>query len=613
MCEALSALLFPFAWDHVYVPFLPVKLIEYLHVRLCASALALFDDHQFVRPLLTRACVAMQAPVPYVIGLHTSSLTTRVGAEIFASCVVVHLDRDKVVAPIASRIDNSPLDFALARLPSREVDSVLRTLASVVPPPVRALQRRHSSSSSSDNNNSSSRTSALDDDEDHTDLSDDEDEEEEDDPDDVQETPARRDRVCEVELTFDSGPVRLALSSSCVCVLSSSLTARSVPQFGITFEATSVRLLTTRQATRSRQQTGASAVVKALPRLATGLAGPAERSGLIAPGSFLVAINGDSTLDLTFDETIDRLRLEPRPVRLRFLNARLPHETACHATERLGALSRVSARQLDHSNAHLPWVDTVRSAFAHMFASIFRDVAKHVAVESQPEPERSTRGRSDGAVTPAAPPPPAVRAKRRRASTTALLSLAVTVNHAALCASLPPRSRAFAREFTQTQTFARFIDESVLARLAHASAYPRIELFTHCVHLVQELRRVRSAIDLLFERDRSPVEVVQLNLDASAQRPKLVDALQERSDSVGCAPPLFVLCDDETCEQSRTPSTVGSSPTSLQALDDDDNDDMDGRSLALLLDEKSSRDSVKTRRERPAQGSTALSYDTANQ
>lgn len=37
VCEALSALLFPFAWEHVYIPFLPVKLIEYLHVRTCLS------------------------------------------------------------------------------------------------------------------------------------------------------------------------------------------------------------------------------------------------------------------------------------------------------------------------------------------------------------------------------------------------------------------------------------------------------------------------------------------------------------------------------------------------------------------------------------------------
>uniref|UniRef100_K3X8I4 UDENN domain-containing protein n=1 Tax=Globisporangium ultimum (strain ATCC 200006 / CBS 805.95 / DAOM BR144) TaxID=431595 RepID=K3X8I4_GLOUD len=99
---------------HVYIPFLPVKLIEYLH-----------------------------APVPYFIGLHTSSLATRVGSEIFASCVVVHLDKDKVVSPIFSRIDGSPLDFKLARLPTREVDTVLRSLSDVVPRPIGANQVWH--------------------------------------------------------------------------------------------------------------------------------------------------------------------------------------------------------------------------------------------------------------------------------------------------------------------------------------------------------------------------------------------------------------------------------------------------------------------------------------
>lgn len=33
VCEALKSLMFPFTWEHVYIPFLPLSLIDYLHVR----------------------------------------------------------------------------------------------------------------------------------------------------------------------------------------------------------------------------------------------------------------------------------------------------------------------------------------------------------------------------------------------------------------------------------------------------------------------------------------------------------------------------------------------------------------------------------------------------
>lgn len=45
ICEALCTLLYPFTWEHVYIPFLPVKLIEYLHVRevVLISTILLFS------------------------------------------------------------------------------------------------------------------------------------------------------------------------------------------------------------------------------------------------------------------------------------------------------------------------------------------------------------------------------------------------------------------------------------------------------------------------------------------------------------------------------------------------------------------------------------------
>jgi hypothetical protein len=113
VCEALCALMFPFTWEHVYIPFLPVNLIEYLH-----------------------------APVPYLMGVHTSSLSTSVGAEIFASCLVVHLDKDKVISPMnMSSNHTSGIDFNLARLPMKEVDAVIEALSQYIPSPLSAVRR----------------------------------------------------------------------------------------------------------------------------------------------------------------------------------------------------------------------------------------------------------------------------------------------------------------------------------------------------------------------------------------------------------------------------------------------------------------------------------------
>lgn len=300
---------------------------------------------------------------------------------------------------------------------------------------------------------------------------------------------------------------------------------------------------------------------------------------MIAPGSFLVGINGESTLDLTFEETIDRLRLEKRPIRLRFLNSKLPFENACRFAERLQALSLVSALQVDRSNVRLPWVDSVRSAFARMFTSIFRDFQKHIRIEQTERAPKSSSSSSSPSLRQMPVKPRAPRNRRRRSST---LSLSVTFSHAAFCKSLPARSREFAREFTQTQSFSGFIDDSVLGRLSHSNCFPQIELFKHCVHLIHELRHVKAAIDLLFERDCTPVELLTLNLLAE---PQLVDTKQQglslkprqlemliceslqsgddpyEADYEGC------LADIEP--PTGTPSTVGSSPTCLQSLDEE--------------------------------------------
>ncbi|KAF4039831.1 dDENN domain [Phytophthora infestans] len=408
ICEALCALLFPFSWKHVFIPFLPVKLIEYL-----------------------------QAPVPYFIGVHTSSLATRVGAEMFASCVVVHLDKDKVVSPIFPQVNDYPVDFVLSRLPSREVTALLAALENIVPSPIGHMSIQKSSQ----------------------DLS---------------------NTVNEVELMFDEGPL------------------------GITFESTHLRLLAASNFNPERQL-GGSAVVKALPRLSNGLVGPAERSGQISAGSFLVGINGQSTLDLTFEETIDYLRHASRPIRLRFLNATLPYENACHFAERLQVLSLVSAMQTEHENRLLSWVDTLRGAFAAVFASIFCDYRRYIDVRHQESDMNDPSSRQH-----VLPTPEQFGRLRPRSS---VLALSVQFDYNRFCCAVPSNQR-FLREFTQTQCFADFINESVIGT---AASQPRggstpLGLFQECIHLIRESRNGRAAIMLLFERDGSTVESTTLDL-----------------------------------------------------------------------------------------------------
>jgi hypothetical protein len=65
--EAITSLVFPFAWAHVYIPLLPRPLVGYL-----------------------------QAPVPFIIGIPSSFLHTPDVAESVALCVIVEIDRDKV-------------------------------------------------------------------------------------------------------------------------------------------------------------------------------------------------------------------------------------------------------------------------------------------------------------------------------------------------------------------------------------------------------------------------------------------------------------------------------------------------------------------------------------
>lgn len=233
----------------------------------------------------------------------------------------------------------------------------------------------------------------------------------------------------------------------------------------------------------------APAIVKALPRQDNGLPGPAEQSAVIFPGSLLVGINGESCVKWTFQAVVDRIRLGDRPLRLAFRQA-LPRACgASYAEQRLLEMSMVPHEQIDICNELLPWVNDVRSAFAFALTSILQDFNRFIRVAEHVD--------SHG---------------RRTSSTT----LSVTFDSDALCKTRPEMSRQFLQELTKTQLFLGFVNDTVMAGLSHADAYPHVHVFKQCVYLLQQTQKPRPVIALLFERDVTPVETIVLDLlDAS--------------------------------------------------------------------------------------------------
>lgn len=107
--------------------------------------------------------------------------------------MVVNLDKDKVVAPIASRIDGSPLDFSLARFPSKEVDVLLRSLSDVVPRPIGTTTTTAAQSTPSVSEKETVEKTLT--------------------PEEEEEDASTAE--CEVELTFGEGPVGYQLDCHC--------------------------------------------------------------------------------------------------------------------------------------------------------------------------------------------------------------------------------------------------------------------------------------------------------------------------------------------------------------------------------------------------------------
>jgi hypothetical protein len=223
---------------------------------------------------------------------------------------------------------------------------------------------------------------------------------------------------------------------------------------------------------------------------------------MIVPGSFLTGINGDSTLSLTFEETLDRLRTEKRPIRLRFQNSGVPYENACLFAQRLDAFCFVSTLEIYESNQLLKWVDKTRSRFAQLFATMFCNFQKFVrvyhdlGVANLPD-TRNTHVQSNTMVSGAL-----------HASS----SVSVSFDNDAFISYSNPAVRPFLREFIHTQAFAGFVNESILERISHLDSYPQVEVFKHCIHLLNEAEDPQRAIAMLLERDPVAIEYHTCNV-----------------------------------------------------------------------------------------------------
>lgn len=102
VCEALSTLIWPLVWAHVYVPVLPLSLLE-----------------------------CLTAPCPFIIGVHTSFLETQVGVEALTTSVIVHLDNDKVVTPMEVELPGGAAVDVLPDVPPHAADIFTAQLSSL--------------------------------------------------------------------------------------------------------------------------------------------------------------------------------------------------------------------------------------------------------------------------------------------------------------------------------------------------------------------------------------------------------------------------------------------------------------------------------------------------
>eukprot|EP01029_Cantina_marsupialis_P030340 TRINITY_DN818_c0_g1_i3.p1 TRINITY_DN818_c0_g1~~TRINITY_DN818_c0_g1_i3.p1 ORF type:complete len:1010 (-),score=221.56 TRINITY_DN818_c0_g1_i3:508-3537(-) len=97
--EALVALVYPLSWPHCCIPLLPLQLVDY-----------------------------MQAPCPFIMGIHSSLLETQSYMDCLSAVVLVHLDIDNVITPMEV---NLPGDLTCELLPELPYSLKMKLLSAL--------------------------------------------------------------------------------------------------------------------------------------------------------------------------------------------------------------------------------------------------------------------------------------------------------------------------------------------------------------------------------------------------------------------------------------------------------------------------------------------------
>ena len=353
--EALIALLFPLCWQHVYVPLLPTQLLEYL-----------------------------SAPVPFIMGVHTSCLASQEGIESLPSSVVVHLDFNKVAPPMEVLLpgESGPVlrETDLPELPYELRMKIMSKITAEVPG-WKTCKLERSGSRSGSEMEQHPRSRSMSSEQVHVDpvvssnsggggggggddgggdhgggnnnctknvLS-------------VQALAAAK-KGEQISVTFGPGPVGLALQST-----------KWIP-VGDIFD------------------TVGSAMVREFVSKGTQVV---ENSEHITVGSIVVSISGMSTAGATFTETMNQLRFCPRPMTLVFLvpPVQAPPTASAASAAATASTPMISSSDLDNNtappqkssqrfsteerdlnysgSASHRWIDKVRAAFLEIMFEIF--------------------------------------------------------------------------------------------------------------------------------------------------------------------------------------------------------------------------------------------------
>nr|CCA15432.1 AlNc14C11G1374 [Albugo laibachii Nc14] len=392
--------------------------------------------------------------MPYLIGIQTSALCAReINGEVLTSCVVVHLDKDRVIVPMRwSYHQHTSCTSELTRLPSHAVNMLIDTINAdgEVPHPRKNEKRAHPSTTTH------KRTRIL-------------------------ERQSRRRSLAKKSLDLDLQKHFIRLEEvSCNF---------SGGALGITFE-------------EFKGPSAAPAIVKEFPKFASGRVGPAERSGVVKIGSLLVAINDVVVLGWSFRHTIRLLQQAPRPVMLRFWSPSDRENAAASTIRRIKSeaslsddkpLSSDDVKRYEKSlsddttdscqrraNRLLPWVDGVRASFAVLLTSLLHHVDSFVKVDRAEH--RNNLGQNSQSINSQYP-------------------CTVNFDHQGFLSCSALSSHDFLQDFVHKQAFVEFINDLALEKVsARNDCYRRITLFKQLLHLFQEAEQPKLAITLLIER-----------------------------------------------------------------------------------------------------------------